>query len=316
MASSSTLRNARLLMRLPLFRGVSPEDIARYISGASEFRLKSGSVLLTPEEANHFIYVILSGRLSVRLREITAPVFTTLMGGDCAGEMSVIDGQMPSAYVVAEEPTTVLAIEEDRIWELINASHAIAINFLHILSRRVRYGNLAIGDSEDHATIDELTGLRNRRWMNRMFRREMQRCRFHGDSACVLMMDIDHFKHFNDANGHLAGDHLLAAVASALAVRLRPNDLLVRYGGEEFVLLLPETPLADAAAAADKLRLAASEVRIPTDTDALLPSITISIGITDMREDDSLDEIIRRADQALYLAKAEGRNCVRVHGAI
>jgi diguanylate cyclase (GGDEF)-like protein len=301
-------------MRLPLFRGVSADDIARYISSSAELRLEPGSVLLTPEEPNRFIYVILSGRLSVRLREINAAPFTTLMGGDCAGEMSVIDGQMPSAYVVAEEASTVLAIEEERIWELINASHAIAINFLHILSRRVRYGNLAIGDSEENATIDELTGLRNRRWMNRMFRREMQRCRFHGDPVALLMMDIDHFKDFNDKHGHLAGDQLLAGVASAITLRLRPSDLFARYGGEEFVLLLPNVSKNDAIAVAEKLRVAASEVEIKEDSDISLPPITVSIGIASMGIEDNLDHIIQRADQALYRAKAEGRNCVRVYG--
>ena len=125
------------------------------------------------------------------------------------------------------------------------------------------------------------------------------------------MFDIDHFKDINDRYGHLCGDAVLAAVGARMREVLRGSDVKCRYGGEEFLVLLPETPIEGAKRVADTLRRELAEMSVPWKDDGL--SITASFGVT-MAQPSEIDTkaLIDRADQALYRAKDQGRNCVRL----
>ena len=116
----------------------------------------------------------------------------------------------------------------------------------------------------------------------------------------------------NDTYGHLAGDLVLKVAAHCMAENLRPHDLLVRYGGEEFAVLLPDASLEEALAIAERLRVMIADTTIVWEDTPI--KITLSIGITHTRHGGSLEELIREADHALYRAKALGRNCVEVFG--
>lgn len=156
---------------------------------------------------------------------------------------------------------------------------------------------------------DALTGLLNRRAIETMLEREVQRLQRFGQSFGVLMVDIDHFKHINDRFGHAAGDVVLAAVADTLKTHAREVDRVARYGGEEFCVLLPHTSQDGAALAAERLRDAINQIQIPWDDDII--TVTASTGMacaTDRHE--HLRSLLRRADEALYQAKSEGRNRV------
>jgi diguanylate cyclase len=122
------------------------------------------------------------------------------------------------------------------------------------------------------------------------------------------MFDIDHFKRVNDTYGHLTGDSVLRGVASILEKRLRPNDRLGRYGGEEFCAVLPETPAASAARIAEELRALIEEHAFVSDEREV--HVTISIGGATLREDMHVHDLYRAADEMLYKAKREGRNRV------
>jgi diguanylate cyclase (GGDEF)-like protein len=124
------------------------------------------------------------------------------------------------------------------------------------------------------------------------------------------MLDVDRFKEYNDRHGHLAGDHALCLVVNTLGKLLRPADSLVRYGGEEFVVLLPEMTFGDAQNAAERLRRSLAEINSFHSPIGLLPGVTISIGVAPMRLNDDLDSLINVADRALYRAKEQGRNRV------
>ncbi|MCX7514515.1 GGDEF domain-containing protein [Frateuria hangzhouensis] len=170
------------------------------------------------------------------------------------------------------------------------------------------YNEFAQADLRRLARTDPLTGTLNRLGLD-----EAARQRFddpHG--LAVLMLDADHFKAINDRHGHAGGDRVLAALARCLGTRLRPGDLLGRIGGEEFLVLLPHTGLAAAAALAEDLR--AHVASLPLEFDGLAQAITVSIGVA-AREgtDANADALVRRADRALYEAKRAGRN--RVAGA-
>jgi two-component system cell cycle response regulator len=163
------------------------------------------------------------------------------------------------------------------------------------------------------ALTDELTGLYNRRYLFAHLEDLMQRVREDGISAAVLLFDIDHFKQVNDTHGHPAGDDVLRELAARTMYSLRSVDLVARLGGEEFLVVMPETDLSIAAAVAERLRAAVAREPFALKTGHNL-SVSISIGVTAASgPGDEPERILKRADIALYSAKARGRNCVIVH---
>lgn len=162
---------------------------------------------------------------------------------------------------------------------------------------------------ETLATHDELTGLWNRRYLNDAAAREVEKARAEGSEFSVIMMDLDHFKKINDTYGHAAGDHVLIAVAKASQSSLRHDDIVGRFGGEEFLVLLPNTTAEAAKIVAEKLRAAIEACRATYDGQKL--SVTVSLGIASFSPTCStLKDILIAADLALYRAKDSGRNCV------
>lgn len=162
------------------------------------------------------------------------------------------------------------------------------------------------------AATDALTGIPNRRFFDQFSAIEFSRVARFGEPLSVLLIDLDHFKEVNDAHGHFAGDEVLRAVARAGFGVLRECDALARIGGEEFVCLLPGTDAAGAQVAAERLRLEIERLAIPLASATV--SVTASIGVGTVAPDDRcIGDALRRADEALYLAKAAGRNCVRHH---
>lgn len=161
--------------------------------------------------------------------------------------------------------------------------------------------------------MDELTGVPNRRHFNDILKREWNSAARAGKPLSVLMLDLDFFKAYNDSYGHLAGDECLRKAAEAIRKTLdRPRDLVARFGGEEFIILLPETDEEGALQVSERIRRAVQELEIPHGASQAGPVLTVSIGAaTEIPVDtDSPDECIRHADAALYRAKAAGRNTV------
>ncbi len=164
----------------------------------------------------------------------------------------------------------------------------------------------------DQSIRDPLTGLFNRRYLDETLEREMARALRHGSPLSVLAIDIDHFKRFNDTHGHDAGDAVLVSVASELQQWLRASDIACRVGGEEFLLVLPDAPLDVAAARAEQVRTAVSELLVSMKSHEL-PRVTISLGVAVAPgHADSGEMLRRRADEALYAAKRNGRNRVEI----
>jgi two-component system cell cycle response regulator len=155
---------------------------------------------------------------------------------------------------------------------------------------------------------DGLTNLCNRKQLDATLVEEIPRARRHGRELSVLMLDIDHFKQINDTHGHLAGDSVLRGLAAMLQKRLRPNDRLGRYGGEEFCAILPETALPNAAKIGEELRaLVESHVFVAEDKRI---SVTVSIGASCLAAGMEPVDLYRSADEMLYKAKRTGRNKV------
>jgi diguanylate cyclase (GGDEF)-like protein len=144
----------------------------------------------------------------------------------------------------------------------------------------------------------------NRRGFFERAELEVVRSRRNGRPFCLLLADLDNFKMINDTLGHIAGDHCLKRVAEVMSANLRPTDLIARYGGEELILLLPETTEELALKLAERLRLAVAEM------DGRQITVTISIGVAASHADKNLDALIAEVDRALYAAKHAGKNQV------
>jgi len=152
------------------------------------------------------------------------------------------------------------------------------------------------------AVTDTLTGVWNRRQGTELLAADLS-ARRPGQALSLLMLDIDHFKTINDTFGHQAGDHVLIEIASRVRRNLRGNDMVARWGGEEFIVLLRDCSLADALRLADDIRMAIAEVPF-----GVLGSLTVSVGAAEVRANEDLTSWLGRADQALYRAKRAGRN--------
>ena len=168
----------------------------------------------------------------------------------------------------------------------------------------------SLSQSEKRARTDTLTGLANRRALDE-FLRKAQVTADWGEPLSVLMLDIDHFKAFNDNFGHNVGDEVLRLMAKVLREKVRKQDLPARYGGEELIAVMPDADLAACAEIAERIRQAVGERKITRrSTGEVLSKISVSIGVAQYRSGEAIADLIERCDRALYAAKGAGRNRV------
>jgi diguanylate cyclase (GGDEF)-like protein len=263
------------------------------------------------------MYLLVEGELAVYLNAIEGQPLAVIDTGEVVGELSLLDGSVASAHVVAHSHCRVLAVDEGAFSALTNDSHAFAVQLLVKLAGRLRANNTAVSESvekrrmyERAAMFDGLTGIHNRRWLDETLHRLVQRSRRANKDLSVSLVDIDHFKSFNDTYGHDAGDHVLTVVAAALTKNVRPTDLVARFGGEEFVIIFPETTLELARVAAERVREAIAAEQLTTKDGRELSSVTISMGVSKLEPDQDVPGLLKVADLALYRAKRAGRNRV------
>lgn len=296
-----------------LFRQVDLGLVAMLLSSCAHHQLMPGDTLIEAGARNNTLFLVLSGQLRVYAGGRDLPANAILEAGDCAGEMSFIDGERSSALVLAATPSELLAIPYERMWELIEVAPLIARNLLAIMSGRVRNNNLTLVTTqsrtlefEQASSVDSLTGLHNRRWIEESFMRMIRRCRNDNTPICLLLADVDLLNDINERNGFLTGDSALKRVARSLAESLRPQDLIGRFGGDEFAILLPNTRLPVACGIATRLcaMVAEAGIVIPPSREPL----TISCGIALINAKDDLTGLFAQAEQALQHAKAAGRN--------
>ena len=164
---------------------------------------------------------------------------------------------------------------------------------------------------QHEAMTDPLTGVKNRKTFDAAIERLVRHAREAGSPLALVIGDVDHFKSFNDRWGHQTGDQVLRLVAEVMNANVKGKDVLSRYGGEEFAIILPETELDNAAMLADRIRRAIESRRLKKRrTDEDLGLVTMSMGVASLRPMDTIETLIERADQCLYAAKREGRNRV------
>jgi len=164
---------------------------------------------------------------------------------------------------------------------------------------------------EHRANYDALTNLLTRRAFDELLRKEFAYCQLHSNPLSCVLIDIDNFKLINDQNGHLVGDQVLQLFASTCNTRLRRSDFIGRWGGDEFVLILPNTALEQATLIAERLCKDISKLSVTVDTGSL--NFSVSIGVSTSSDDNfSVEMLLSEADKALYKAKHKGKGCVAI----
>ena len=242
-----------------------------------------------------------------------APLVTEQSCLACHAQQGYKEGDIRGGISVTSSATeTAGKIKESRLFLIFAAILIISLILAIIyLVARSFITDLRTAETKlvEMATQDFLTGLLNRRETFRRLDEELQRSRRLATPFSVLLLDLDHFKQVNDVHGHSAGDLVLQAVAAALRQGVRPYDLCCRYGGEEFLVILPETALEDAAGIAERLRRDIENLKITAAKETAL-QITASIGAAALLGHETIDQLIARADEAMYNAKSSGRNRV------
>jgi len=309
--------NLTELKKMKLFDDVSEETIGRIVDSFVIRRLKKQEILLVSDQPNHYLYLVLSGKLSVFLDSSLVEPVCCFGPGEPVGELSIIDSSVTSAYVVADEDSRVLVLEETQVWLLLQESHSFTRNLLMSLSRRLRQTNQVISDKyrlEDsflhYGMVDVLTGMHSRRWFEQMSNRALKRCVLQGRSFSVLMADIDGFRGFNEKHGRMSGDLALNKIAHTIQEHMRATDLAVRYEGDRMLLMLPETDLQQARTVGERLRLKVMYTDLPAPGGKKHHSLTLSVGIAQATSEQSVDELIDAVMVALRRSKDMGRNYV------
>ncbi|HEU5318069.1 MAG TPA: GGDEF domain-containing protein, partial [Chloroflexota bacterium] len=292
-----------------LFRGMSAEQLKPLAEVAESITYQPGDAIMRQGDPGESVYVITGGKVEVRARSDKDPsareaVVAWLVSGDAVGELSLLDGQPRSASCVAVEETTCLRLERADFMRALQSHWPLSEALLNVLAQRLRLADKLLAE---HAR-DPLTGLNNRRALAEIYERERVRwqhaSRRGGDAEkqplAVLFADIDDFKTINDRHGHMVGDGVLRSVALTLTAVSRSSDVVARFGGDEFVMLLPEAGEMGAQRVAARVR-----EMLTKDPPGPVPfSVSIGTAVLEAGKTATLEQLLERADKAMYEDKA------------
>jgi two-component system cell cycle response regulator len=244
-----------------------------------------------------------------RVREHPGPSYTYfILLTSLAAQAHVVRGMEAGADDYLKKPFDT----DDLNARLIAAARVRALHErLHAQQTELEVLNMSLFEE---ARRDPLTHVGNRIALREQLPQLAARAERYGQTYCVALYDVDRFKLFNDTQGHLAGDHVLSAVAAAIASKSRTEDTVYRYGGEEFLVVLPEQDLEDARAATERVRAGVFALGMPHPASGVGSVVTVSAGVAQLEKADAGDfeAVLRRADVGLYRAKEHGRNHVDV----
>jgi diguanylate cyclase (GGDEF)-like protein len=253
---------------------------------------------------------------------ITAPVVAMFLGGVAtalfwlamsSAAIATIYGMQNSGVVLPVHPVDDMAL----LYLICDLGlYVVVVIFVLLFEVTKTQGFIKLEQAlkiiNELAIRDELTGCHNRRHLLRLIENEKDRTERNGSLFCLCLLDIDFFKRINDTYGHSAGDTVLRQFALHVQQKIRASDAFGRYGGEEFLLMLPETMLEDAVVLAEQVRIGIEQLHFPDICDTLV--LTVSIGVAQFRIGESIGQTVARADEALYQAKSSGRNRIICYG--
>lgn len=308
MADSENQAGTADLEGLLLFRGVDLSSARGLLEDCSRRDLSSGEVLIQAGQPNQLLYLVLSGRLRVHLELDQDPV-GQLKAGEVAGEISLISGELTSAFVVADENSRVLVLDEETMWSLFDSS-PLASNLLLLIAKRLYGADRVLAKSErlkseleKYAVTDALTGFHNQRWLAKMLPRQMERSKQNGSPFCLMLLRLNSLEEHLKTSGQAGIDRVLYAVSRTIRDSMRPGEIIVRHGGDDFMVLLPDTDALTANKVGSRLRRSMTQIQLPGTAGEPFPGITLSYGVAEMGEEDTVSSMISEAGKDLHEAK-------------
>jgi diguanylate cyclase (GGDEF)-like protein len=300
---------------LELLRRVIPYDIGAFLTlEEGELRL---AAIRRPADARNLIgetYPVAGSRLCNTAIQMKRPLISPINGPEDILLPLRPDQDVRSflgvPIVYRDRVTGLMALYNFGTQSFTEADARVAELFASQVSIAME-NSRQVAQYERQAVTDVLTGLYNRRAFIPLGEKEVGRARRYHRPLALILFDIDHFKAVNDAHGHVIGDRVLQVLTKRVSDTTRATDVVCRYGGEEFIVLMPEASREEGLAMAERLRQEVSRMTVVTEAAEL--SLTISLGVAaiDPGEDETLESLINRADRAMYQAKAAGRNTVR-----
>ncbi|MBN2353465.1 MAG: GGDEF domain-containing protein [Spirochaetales bacterium] len=312
------------LKKVSIFGDCTEHELASIAAGLTEFKAAAGEIIFREGDEGSELYIVKRGLVTIGLRTTDGneKELARCQAGNFFGEMSIVDDAPRSATCRALEDSVLYRMHERDYNRVLEAQPRAAIKIMykmlntiahrlettsHVVADMVRWGN----EASRRAITDEVTGAYNRRYLDSLLADRYSGGGVSGKPFSLVMMDVDRFREINEARGHEVGNKLLARLVETIKLVLKQTDVIARYGGDEFTLLLPDAGLQEASARAEEIRRAVEgmTIRIPPVEEAL--AVTVSQGVAAFSESrNNLEELKAAADRALYRAKEEGRNRV------
>jgi diguanylate cyclase (GGDEF)-like protein len=286
-----------------------------------------GEIIIQEYETDDVFYVIRYGHAVVIKGSVQAPTVLGFRGaGDAVGEMALLENLPRSATVIALNKMSLWCLSRELFYQFVSENPSFSLNLLNMLSSRVRKSDeermqgyarekqqvVVLESLSKQATHDPLTGLFNRRYLDQILYGEIAHALQNGSLVGIVMADVDHFKLVNDKYGHKAGDLMLKALGDLMKSCVRSADIVCRYGGEEFVIVMPGASLPTVDKCAEEIRSKFQALSVLSENKEIRATISIGAAIYPLHGS-NVDEVFVHADQAMYRAKQEGRNRVIVY---
>jgi diguanylate cyclase (GGDEF)-like protein len=317
---SNLKASEELLQAVPLFASLPRAALEALAEDAVTVSFAAKEIVCRQGDPGDSLFVVQSGHVEVIVldEQQVETQLAILSPGEFFGELALLDGEPRSATARALTDSTLLVIRRNHFFSVLRGPNVLE-NLLAVLAQRVRQADNLVAARgmdnrklEEEALTDALTNLGNRRKLFRDLDTLQARSRRYGQHCALAMCDIDNFKKYNDTYGHAKGDEALRTVAQTLAHHCRAGDEVYRYGGEEFLVMMPAQTTQTAWVGMDRMRQSLEDLQVPHTGNPPLNVLTFSAGIASMSPDDSATaaEALEKADQALYEAKRQGRNRV------
>jgi diguanylate cyclase (GGDEF)-like protein len=289
---------------------------------------RAGEIILRENEPGDVFYIIRYGQTVVLKGDIQNLIILGFRStGEAIGEMALLENRPRSATVIALDTVSLLSLSRDTFYQFLSENPSFGLNLMNILSGRIRKSDeermrgyarekrqvVVLETLSKQATHDPLTGLFNRRYLDQILYGEIAHALQNGSPVGILMADVDHFKQINDSYGHKAGDLMLLSAGDIMKQCVRSVDIVCRYGGEEFVIVMPGASVPTVSKCAEEIRSKFQDLRVKYENHEVHTTISLGAAIFPLHGS-NVDEVFIYADRAMYRAKQEGRNRVVVFG--
>ena len=290
----------------------------------------AGEALFQQDDPGTEMFILREGTIAIEMETAQGESLeiATLSAGEFLGEMSIFEDAPRSATCRAKERSVLYGLSMEEFSRLMKERPGVAITvmnrMLRIVAARLRRSSAFLSDmvqwgesARKRSITDEFTGLFNRRFLDEALASQFSRAKEEGESLAVVMIDLDHFNELNEAYGHDVGDEVIQAASEVFKREFGEEDIVARYGGDEFTALLPRTEPAAARDRCEKVRAAVEKLPTLEGRGGAIVHVTTSQGVASYpTHAGTKGELWEAADRALYIAKEKGRNCVVLGGMV